>query len=237
MFKLVINQLMTYKTAAAIITASAFALTGCVTDTPGTSANGANLRSNGVPLQQAMDETIDATLSGMEKLRTSSQGSGGGKFGLALSEVEVTFNVTVTKTNGKSLGLSVVPASPVSINGGLTRNSAETNGNTIRFKFSNVLFADKNTVLGQTISPVVITNGKKDCVLVTAEGPRYFKVENANPTPAPANADAAKPAAASNEQIVYQYMTFDELWAMLNGNAPKKDGEPNTEPPVMKNTP
>lgn len=219
--------------ACIFIAAAVTPFLGCATNHSATDPE-ANAQT-GISLSQAMSETIDATLAGMERLREESKINRGKHIGLALSEVEVTFNVTITKAEGNTFNLTVAPSSPVSIGGAMTKNDTKTNNNTIRFKFSNLLFADTNTVIGQTTAPVVITNGKKDYVLVTAKGPQHF-VSNTD-TAATSVLRGTKTDASANEQYVYQYMTFEELWAIINGCQPDQTNPAPENPQQEKEKP
>ena len=74
-------------------------------------------------------------------------------FGLVPSDVEVTFNISASQDNSGELklDLSAPPSSPVTASAGgtLGYHSTASRGNQITVKFSNLLLADPNTLVGQ----------------------------------------------------------------------------------------
>lgn len=66
-------------------------------------------------------------------------------YGLVPSEIEVTFNISAEKTDGKTANLTISPASlsGVGFGAGWTKEVSSKSGNQITIKFRNLLFSKK----------------------------------------------------------------------------------------------
>lgn len=85
----------------------------------------------------------------------------GKKAGLMVSEVNVTFNVAAEVGEEKELKVDLSPGNVIKEipSGSFSSSSTyeEGRGNQITFKFQNVMFANKDTILGLTSTPSVLT--------------------------------------------------------------------------------
>ena len=102
------------------------------------------------PSEITLEAAMKSVGEGLKQMKTA---EGDIKTGLLPSEVTITFNVTASATDDKSLHIAAstpqVPQIPVSgsVTADLSSAIAANRGNSVTIKFTNILFAPKDQLL------------------------------------------------------------------------------------------
>jgi hypothetical protein len=109
-----------------------------------------------ITLRQALEEVKD----GIQLLQERKVGEK--PAGLLISEVQVSFNITANAKDTSKLGLDLAPGGVIKeIPTGVFEKTTETGltrGNQISFKFQNLFLANKDTIVGISVTPTPTTS-------------------------------------------------------------------------------
>lgn len=123
---------------------------------------GCSTTAETIPSEITLESAIRQVKDGIELLQQKKDGSK--PAGLLISEVNVSFNITASTTDKKSIGLDLAPGNVIKeIPTGKFESSSEktlSRGNVISFKFQNLLLANKDTLVGVSVTPVTMTTEK-----------------------------------------------------------------------------
>jgi hypothetical protein len=127
-----------------------FALvTGCATTKP---------IPSDITLRDALLQVRDGIQLLQERQRDSKPA------GLLISEVQVSFNITATAKDSTKLGLDLAPVGIIKeLPKAFFESTSEvglTRSNQISFKFQNLFLANKDTLIGVSITPIATTSEK-----------------------------------------------------------------------------
>lgn len=117
-----------------------------------------------MPSEITLKDALAQVKDGIDFLQTNENTGDKKKAGLLISEVNVTFNITATSNDKTQIGIDLAPGGIFkeipSASFDKTIENGSSRGNQISFKFQNLFLANKDTLIGVSVTPITTTTEK-----------------------------------------------------------------------------